>query len=190
MTRALGLFVRMGATSPPEGHRRHAGPARLAIGVALVCLALAGASAGSGSAGQPPDPCTAVPAADVAAALHAATPPPSTLATVRNVQTCSFGTGQLTISIGYTALGSPAVPIKESAVPGIPHGYYMTYRATTQTEISFYVGSAATGVYGVVRNFAKISKKELIVIAQALYAGMAGLAGSSSGAAPGAHLIG
>lgn len=159
---------------------------RQIVAVAIVGLVMVPVA--SARMTQLPDACGSVPSADVAAAFNSATPPASTEATVRNIQTCSFGSGQLTVSIGYTALGNPAIPVTVKSVPGLPHGEYMTYRGSTQTEIVFYEGSAATGVYCVVRNYAKISKKNLTLIAQAVNAALAGQTGT--GAAPGGvHLI-
>jgi len=146
-------------------------------------------STGMSAAAPPglPDPCTAVPSADIAAAFGLKSAPPSTLATVRNVSTCSFGSGQLTVSVGYTTIANPAVPAQVTLVAGLPHGTFMTYKGSTQSEILFYKGSAATGVYGVVRNFASIGKLKLETIAKALYSGMTGQPGTATG--PSVNLV-
>jgi hypothetical protein len=154
-------------------HRAHC-PAVLAASVALLSwCTLVGAGNVFASAGDV-DPCTAVPSALIATALGAPEAPTPTLATVMNVSTCNYGNGELTLSVGYTTIANQAPPAKVAAVPGLPHGKYMTYTHSTQTAIIFYQGTAATGLYGVVRNFAKIKKSNLQAIAIALNAGMTG----------------
>src|ERR1019366_658417 len=95
-----------------------------------------------------PNPCAVVPSAEIAAALGRKSAPHSTLSAVNTTATCSYGTS-LTLFVGYTAIANPATPALVAAVPGLPHGHFMTYKGSTQTEVLFFVGSAATGVYGV-----------------------------------------
>jgi hypothetical protein len=128
-----------------------------------------------------PNPCQAVPAGVVASALGLQQPPTSTLATVTNASTCSFKGGMLTVSVGYTALTNPAPPLKETKVPGLPNGIYETYRGSTQTQVTFFKGTAASGLYAVIRSFGHIPKLKLEKVAKALYAGLGDASGGGGG---------
>jgi hypothetical protein len=135
--------------------------------------------------GSLPNPCELVSPSLVSSALGIKSAPVSRLSTVINVSTCAYKGGALTVSVGYTALTNPAPPATQAKVRGIPSGIFETYTGSTQTEVTFFKGTAATGIYGVVRNFAKIPKKKLLKVAVALYNGL----GSSSGGSPGGTLI-
>ncbi len=143
-------------------------------------FALAASAGAAGPGGSLPNPCDAVPAADVAAALGVKQPPPSALAQVRNVATCSFAVGKLTVAVGYSTLVNPAPPAHTALVASLPHGSYMTFKGSPQTEIVFYEGSAATGVYGVVRAFVPVKEGRLVTVARALAAAI--VSGSGAGA--------
>jgi hypothetical protein len=164
---------------------------RGAAGAGVACLVgaayvvLSGVPVASGARTAVPDPCQIVPKSLIAAAFGAKNAPPSTSTAVLNATTCSYKHGLLTISIGYTALTNPAAPLKTKKVAGLPHGLYETYSGTTQTAVTFINGTAATGLYGVVRNFGRIPEKKLEKIAKALSHG----AGSATGGASGGTLV-
>jgi hypothetical protein len=147
--------------------------ARLGLVAGLACSALVVAAVASADGGLP-NPCTAVASGDVVSALGLKHAPASVLSSVPNIETCSFDRGALTVSVGFNTLANPAVPAKVVTVPGLPNGTYRTYTGSTQTEILFVKGAVATGVYGVVRNFAKITEKKLTTVAKDLYAGISG----------------
>jgi hypothetical protein len=149
------------------------------VAAASIACALAfGAPSASAARLDLPDTCAVVPAKLIASALGVKRAPPSTLARVTTTATCSYKGGQITVSVGYTALTNPAPPLKVKKVSGLPHGFYATYKNSTQTQVSFYKGaSAATGIYGVVRNFARIPEKKLEAVAKALYAGISAAGG-------------
>ena len=155
---------------------RPTGP--VCAGVRSAALLLAAVSGGlalvptGAAAGPLPNPCQVVSGPTIAAAFGITSAPPSTLTAITQSQTCSYRGGKLTISVGYTAIGNPAFPKTLMNVPGLPHGKFATYAGSTQTQVSFYKGSAATGIYGTVRNTGKISKAHLEAIALALYQGI------------------
>ena len=155
-----------GARAMPAGLLR---PRVRVAAAALALGALLGAAAAAAETGLP-NPCQAVPGAEIASALRLKHAPASALATVPKLSTCSFAGGKLTVSVGFTTLPNPRVPAKVVRVHGLPGGTYRTYAGSTQTEILFVKGPAATGVYGVVRNFVRISRQKLEAIAKALYA--------------------
>jgi hypothetical protein len=123
----------------------------------------------------------------VAHALGLKTSPASTLSVVSSMQTCSYAGVKLTVSTGLTVLKNPAPPLKLEKVAGLAHGTFTTYAGSTQTQITFYKGTAATGIYGVVRNFGKIRKAKLVVFAKALYAAMG--SGASGSQPAGVQLV-
>ncbi len=146
----------------------------------LLSAALVALMPPSAAAAGIPDPCTAIPGIEVASALHLKQPPAAALATVNATQTCSFAGGKLTVSVGYSVLADPEPPLLTVNVPGLPHGRYMTYDGTAQTQIVFYLGSPASGVYGVIRNYATITKTPLEQIAKSLASAIASSSGSTS----------
>lgn len=158
-----------------------------ATAIVVLGYALAQAGLGLASPAALPDPCAAVPSALVASALGVKHAPAFRLTSVNNTATCSYGTS-LTVFVGLTAIVNPALPLRVSAVAGLPHGSYMTFRGSTQTEIRFVVGGTANGVYGVVRNYVRIPKPKLVKIAKALDAAMAGQSGTSTTPAS-VHLV-
>jgi len=164
-TPGASISSTLAARSKPGGHRcrRSALPA----GALSVCALV---SAGGAAAAGLPNPCAAVPSAAIASALGLKHAPTSSLATLPKVTTCSFAGGKLTVAVGFTTLPNPAVPAKIVRVPGLPNGTYRTYAGSTQTEVLFFKGTAATGIYGVVRNFVRIPKLKLEAIARALSA--------------------
>jgi hypothetical protein len=118
-----------------------------------------------------------VPTATLQAALGAKSSPHGRLTQIMTSiqsESCSYAGGKLTLSVGYTAIGNPAMPAKLVPVPGIAHGTFATYAGSMQTQISFYVGSAATGTYGTVRSTGTITKKHLVAIARALARAVSG----------------
>jgi len=143
-------------------------------------LALVLTVCGAASAANLPDPCTMVPAATIASAFGGKAPAGTNAATT-NTSTCSYN-GRLTVEVGLTALTNGETPLKTIKVSGLPHGVYSTYPHTTQTEIVFYEGTAATGTYVVIRNFAKIPEGKLVKIAKAVNASLEsqGVTGSGS----------
>jgi hypothetical protein len=160
---------------------------RAAASVAVLAYAgLAAAVCGLAGATSIPNPCTAVPGTIVAAALGLAKPPATSLAVVSGTQTCSYGGVMLTVSVGLSVLKNPATPLKVQKVKGLEHGLYSTYLGSTQTQVAFYKGSAATGTYGVIRNFGKIPRASLERFAKALYAAI-GVGGSNG--APGTKIV-
>jgi len=155
-----------------------------AAALAAVCFLAAAASAASAARADIPDPCSIVPASLIASALGTKQAPTGVLSSVTNASTCAYGR-LLSISVGYTAITNPSLPASHSKVPGVPNGLYETYAGTTQTQITFVKGSAATGLYAVIRNYGKIPKKKLIKIAVSLSKGL----GSTQGTGPGGSLI-
>ena len=126
----------------------------------------------------------------VAHALGLKTAPVSTASVVVTTQTCSYAGVKLTVAVGYTVIQNPARPVKSSKVKGLPHGTYTTYAGSTQTQVFFYKGTAATGIYGVIRNYGKIRRAKLEQFAKALYAAMpAPSAGAQPAPTPGIQLI-
>jgi hypothetical protein len=111
----------------------------------------------------------------IASAFDLRQAPSSTLTTVSGIATCTYN-GELSLSDGYATLGNPGIPTKITKVPGLPQGTYMTYKNSSQTEIVFHTGTAAAGVYGVIRNYGAIKEAKLEKIALALYLGIRGAA--------------
>lgn len=111
-----------------------------------------------------PDPCSLVPARSIAAAVgsHAAAAPSAAATSLTS--TCSYG-GLLTIEIGVTALTNPATILKATKLTAVPHGVYTTFVESKQTQIVFYEGTAASGIYVVVRAFTGVKQKQLVRIA-------------------------
>jgi hypothetical protein len=175
-------------TAPDPGAPGTAPDTRLrasaSAALAAACCLAAGAPVASAGRADLPDPCQIVPASLIASALGVKKAPAGTLVTVTNVSTCTYGS-ILSISVGYTALANPQHPASQSKVPGVPNGLYETYAGSTQTQITFVKGSAATGLYAVIRNFGRIPKKKLIKIAVAVSKGL----GSTTGSAPGGTLV-
>lgn len=151
-----------------------------AIATAVLCLA---PSAGAMHADLP-NPCALVAPAVIASAFGTKTAPPSSDAATSNTSTCSYKNGLLTIEVGYTALTNPAPPLKVTVVKGLPHGQLSVY-AGNQRQIVFFRGTAANGLYVVIRNFAKIPPKKLEKLARTLNTSLSGVAGSG-----GVHIIG
>ncbi len=131
-----------------------------------------------------PNPCALVAPAVIASAFGTKTAPPSSDAATSNTSTCSYKNGLLTIEVGYTALTNPAPPLKVTVVKGLPHGQLSVY-AGNQRQIVFFRGTAANGLYVVIRNFAKIPPKKLEKLARTLNTSLSGVAGSG-----GVHIIG
>jgi hypothetical protein len=154
---------------------RHAVVTVLAAGALLVA-----ASDASTAVTVLPDPCQLVPSALVASAFGTRHAPASSSTAVTNASTCSYKAGQLTVSIGYTALTNPAAPAKVTKVGGLPAGQYETYAGTKASQLTFIKGAAANGIYVVIRNYGRIPLKKLVKIAKAVNAGLAG-GGSSTG---------
>jgi hypothetical protein len=164
--------------------------ARLGSVAAAFCSCiLATAGSGIASAAGLPNPCAVVPSAQIAAALGRKSAPPATLSAVNTTATCTYGS-TLRLFVGYTAIVNPATPVLVAAVPGLPHGHFMTYKGSSQTAVLFYAGSAATGIYGVVRNYGKVSKSQLEKLAKLLYASAAGASGTSGAPPTAVHLVG
>jgi hypothetical protein len=151
--------------------------------LSAVCL-LAVAAQGSASTTALPNPCQLVPNGVIDSALGLKKPPAMLPSMTTNVSTCSYKGGLLTVAVGYTALTNPVPPATITTVPELANGNYETFRGTTQTEVTFFVGSASSGLYAVIRNFAKIPKKKLEKIAVALQKALGGTTG-----APGTALI-
>ena len=95
--------------------------------------------------------------------------PASTSTAVINATTCSYKGGLLTISVGYTAITNPAPPSSVVKVAGLPNGQYETYAGSKASELTFFKGTAASGTYVVIRNYARIPQKKLVKIAKTLY---------------------
>ena len=151
-----------------------------AIASAVLCLA---PSAGAMQADLP-NPCALLAPAVIASAFGTKTAPSSSDAATSNTSTCSYKNGLLTIEVGYTALTNPAPPLKVTVVKGVPHGQLSVY-AGNQRQIVFFRGTAANGLYVVIRNFAKIPPKKLEKLARTLNTSLSGVAGSG-----GVHIIG
>jgi len=66
----------------------------------------------------------------------------------------------------------------------VPHGVYTTYAGSKQTQIEFYEGTAATGLYVVVRAFTAVKQKQLVRIARLADATL-----GSSEPTSGVHLV-
>ena len=155
----------------------------------LSCCACVwvGGGVAQGATGLP-DPCRAIPSVDLNVALGLKQPPVSALASVPNVETCTFAKGRLSVSVGSTAIAYPARPLKVIPVPGLPDGTYRTFAGSTQTEIIFFKGGSTAGIYGVVRNFASIKQRLLERIAKALFAAVG--QGSGRQTTPSGQLVG
>jgi hypothetical protein len=138
-----------------------------------AALVLALAAAASIDATPVANPCALVPTAAIAAVMGAgAAASPATTATP-TTSTCSYG-GLLTIQTGATALTNPTPPLHRIAVIGVPHGVYSTYSTSKQTQIVFYEGTAASGLYIVVRAFAPVKEAKLVRIARLVHASLTG----------------
>lgn len=161
-------------------------PSRI-LGSGTAALALAGclfaAPAGLAARAAPPNACQLVGSSIIAAAFGVKKAPASTLSTITNASTCSYKGGLLTVSVGSTALTNTATALKTTKVPGLANGAYETYQGSSQTEVTFYRGSAAAGVYAVVRNFAHIPAPKLEAVAKALSTALATAGGNGSGGA-------
>ncbi len=163
--------------------------ARLVAAAALsLSIAVIGVGSALGSVAGLPNPCTVVPSAEVATALGLKRAPSARLSAVNTTATCSYG-ASLTLFVGYKAVVNPAPPAQVATVPGLAHGYYLTFKGSTQTEVTFLYGSTASGVYGVVRNYVKVTKSRLEQIARVLYAGVSGASGSPGAPPPAVHLV-
>ena len=160
---------------------------RASSGAAALMLAscLLAAPAALAARATLPNPCEVVPSGLVAAAFGVKKAPASTLSAVTNASTCSYKGGLLTVSVGSTALTNTATPLKETKVPGLTNGIYETYKDSTQTEVTFYRGSATNGLYAVVRNFGHISGPKLEAIAKAVSTAL----GSAGASGPGGTLL-
>ena len=162
-------------------------PSRI-LGSGAAALALAGcllAAPALAAGAAPATTCALVPASVIAKAFGVKTAPASSVSSVTNASTCSYKGGLLTVSVGSTALTNTATPLKESKVPGLANGTYETYKGSSQTEVTFYRGSATTGLYAVVRNFGHISGPKLEAVARALSTALA----SAGSAGPGGTLL-
>lgn len=153
------------------GHRGRLGGRRPGRLLRLPAVALLGVSAlsllaqpAAGRLADLPDPCGLVPAPTVAAAVGAKAASATSVATTPTTSTCSYG-GLLTVEVGVTALTNPFPAVHTTKVTGIPHGVYSTFANPKQTQIVFYEGTAATGVYVVVRAFTKVKAAKLVAIA-------------------------
>lgn len=158
-------------------------PFALRACVAVLVLVASGLAAGSAFAARAdlPDPCAAVPATAVQKALGMKTTPVSAVSTVVNASTCSYSGVKVTVSVGLRALTNPAAPLKTVNVAAVPHGAYSTYAGSTQSQLTFYTGTAASGIYGVVRNYGKITQKSMVKLGKLLAAAMSGSSATASG---------
>jgi len=152
--------------------------------VCTVFAALAVNGIATGSRETVPDPCVSVSPQVVASALGLKQPPKTSEAMIPTASTCSYTGVLLTVSVGSTAITNPAPPKKVVKVKGLPNGQYMTYSGSTQSQITFFKGTAATGTYGVIRNFGKISEAKLVHFAKLLYAAVSGSATPGGGIVP------
>jgi hypothetical protein len=146
-----------------------------------VFAALAVTGTAIGSRATAPDPCVSVSPQAVASALGLKHPPKTSEAMIPTASTCAYAGVLLTVSVGSTAITNPAPPKKVVKVSGLPNGQYMTYSGSTQSQITFFKGTAATGTYGVIRNFGKISEAKLVHFAKLLYAAVSGGATTPGG---------
>ena len=152
-----------------------------ALALAGCLLAVPALAAGA----APANTCALVPASVIATAFGVKKAPASTLSSVTNASTCAYKGGLLTVSVGSTALTNTATPLKETKVPGLTNGIYETYKGSSQTEVTFYRGSATSGLYAVVRNFGHITGPKLEAVAKALSTAL----GSASSTGPGGTLL-
>lgn len=155
--------------------------------MAVSCAALVAAALASGRATDLPNPCDAVPSTVVAKALGLKTPPAATLTTIASSETCYYPGVKLTIAVGSSVVQNPATAATLSSVPGLPHGRYTTYAGSKQSQLFFYTGDAATGVYAVLRNYGTIRRAKLERFAKVLYAAMGGA--SATGAPSGPTIV-
>jgi hypothetical protein len=170
--------------TPAGTSRTHAQVVRsaaLALVAATGLTFLAGAS--SAVAADLPNPCTLVPAGAIASAIGSKAAAAANTATTNSTSTCSYG-GLLTVQVGITALTNPAPALYTAKVAGLPHGIFSTYSSSSQTQIVFYEGPAATGLYVVVRAFAKVKQAKLVTIAKLVNAAL-----TTTGALPGVRLV-
>jgi len=144
-----------------------------ASGALAAVIVLALAAAASTVAAPVADPCSLVAADAVAAAVGVTAATAASVAATPTTSTCSFG-GILTIETGSTALTNPARAFKKVVVAGVPHGIYSTYVGSKQTQIVFYEGSAADGLYVVVRAFVPVKQLRLVRIARLVHAALSG----------------
>ena len=145
-----------------------------------ICL-LAYAAGGFAASADLPNPCQLVPPALIATAFGVKTAPAATVTTVTNATTCAYKHGMLTISVGSTAIANTARPTKVVKVAGIPNSQYDTYSGSNVSQLMFYKGTAASGTYVVIQNFARIPQKKLVKIAKAINGNIADGSGSSGG---------
>jgi hypothetical protein len=155
-------------------------PTGIAVFACAAVLGSAATPAGSAERLVLPDPCSLIPASLIAAAFGVKKAPASTSTSVPNVETCSWNKGQLTISVGYTALTNPAAPLTVAKVPAVRGGQYETYPGK-KSQLTFVEGTAATGTYVVIRNYVRVPEKKLVTIAKALAHELTGTGGSASG---------
>jgi hypothetical protein len=135
-----------------------------------------------------PNPCAAVPGNVVAKALGLKKAPVGAVTDVPGIETCNYPGIKLTIAVGSRALPNPAPAKTTENVSGLPHGRYTTYAGSKASQVFFYTGSAATGVFAVLRNYGTIRKSKLEGFAKLLYASMKGA--TASGAPSGPTLVG
>ena len=153
------------------------GVAALFSSVSVLAYA-AGAFAASADL---PNPCQLVPSSLVASAFGVKHAPVATVASIPTATTCSYKHGLLTISVGSTAITNPARPATVVKVAGLPNSQYATFTDSKASQLTFYEGTAASGTYVVIQNYARIPEKKLIKIAKAMSGKIAGGGGSSGG---------
>jgi hypothetical protein len=174
----LPIITRMRENSSSRGPSVRSALVALLV---AACLFAGGAAAGRAASSGLPNPCLAVPNTVIASAFGLRAAPASVLTSLPNLSTCSYARGELTVAVGFTALGNPLPPEHVTSVGALPSGRYETFAGTTQTELVFIEGSAKTGLYGVLRNFARIPEAKLIKVAQALIKGMGPAGANASG---------
>ena len=151
----------------------------------VVCVLAVAAPTAAAARLDLPDPCALVAAKVIASAFGAKAAPAATSASGPTTATCSYKHGQLTISVGSTAITNIGTPAKVKAVPGLAHGVYEAFGGTIQTQVTFFKGAdPATAIYGVVRQFARVPEKKLEAVARAVYAGLSGSGGPQGGLLP------
>ena len=154
---------------------------------ALLCAGLIPAGAAHASAKDVPNPCVAVPSSMVAHALGLKT------AAGVNPVGCLQHADLLLRRRQADRVRRPDRAKKSGHAPEAQEGGGSRardvhhVRGSTQTQITFYKGTAATGIYGVVRNFGKIRRAKLEEFAKALSAAIG--SGGSGGQPTGVKIV-
>lgn len=154
---------------------------RVVITGLVAAVACVAPSLSTASVTDAPNPCTLIPAATAKAVFGGKTTPSFVASAGPTTATCNYENGKLTVEIGASAFTNGAPALKTVKLKNLPHGVYSTFPHTTQTQIVFYEGTAASGTYVVIRNFVRIPEAKLVKIATVVNKALGGATSSSAG---------